>query len=317
MRRRFAPLASLLLALSALVAACGGSSGANPYELLSKATNADWDPIQVNIGISAKAGDTTISIDPASIGIVIDEGAGSGAVHLSVTADDLGTDPQDLAEIGVTEDSIDLDVVWNEDAAYARSPILATVLEMVLTGEGELPSGDLTGWLRLGTAEELASLMELLGGGAIPQLTPPPAGDAAALKQQLEDAGITLKIAGTEQRDGVEATHLTVELDVDKVLASDYANAAPAAQLADVKRALEEYDLEAGLWIETSNNHVVEFDVKGTSKADASDVVELTVKIGDPDGTIETSAPTDFVELPLGALLTNLMELLGPGLIGG
>ena len=317
MHRRFAPLAALLLILSALVAACGGSSTADPYELLSKAMNADRDPVQVNFGISATAEDTTMSIDPASIGVVIDEGAGSGAVHVSIAAADLGIDPADLAELGVTEDSIDLDVVWNGDAAYARSPILGTVLEMALAGSGELPSGDLTGWLRLGTAEELAGLMELLGSGAIPQVTPPPAGDAAALKQQLEAAGITLKIAGTEQRDGVEATHVTIELDVDKALASDYAGTVPAGQLADVKRALEEYDLEASLWIETSSSQLVELAVNGTSKADSSEVVAIVVKVGDPDGTIETSAPTDFVELPLDALVTNLMQLLGPGLIGG
>jgi len=57
--------------------------------------------------------------------------------------------------------------------------------------------------------------------------------------------------------------------------------------------------------------------VTGTSKADASEVVAIVVKIGDPDGTIETSVPTDFVELPLDALITNLMQLLGPGLLGG
>jgi hypothetical protein len=129
------------------------SSTADPYELLSKAMNADRYPVQVNFGMSATADDTAMSIDPASIGVVIDEGAGSGAVHVSIAADDLGLDPADLDELGVTGDSIDLDVVWNGDAAYARIPILGSVLEMALAGTGGLPSGDLTVWLRLGTAE--------------------------------------------------------------------------------------------------------------------------------------------------------------------
>ncbi|MEW5991131.1 MAG: hypothetical protein AB1736_07260 [Chloroflexota bacterium] len=314
MRRRFAPFASLLLAVTAIAAACGGSSGGDPYDLLYKAIESDRDPVQVNVGFAITDGPTSIVIDPSQVGVVIDKAGAKGAVHVAIPLASLDMNPADLAVFGFIGDSIDFDLVYDGDAVYARSAVAGALLQTVLAQTGELPDGDLGGWLRLGTTAELESLAELLSGGAaIPTATMPPAANAGELKATLEGLGITLKNEGRQDRNGVDANHISVGLDVDKLLASDYLDAAGAAEIESARSALEQVELKIDLWLDASSGHLAEVDVKFASKTDSSQTGELTLRFRDPDGSISTDAPDDFVELPIESLVESLM---GGGLLG-
>jgi len=316
-RRLITVLLTFAFPLAGMLAACGGSTAGDPYELLQTATKTTWSPVQVNVGLEAKDAGTTISIDPASIGVVVDKDAGTGALHVSLSAAALGLDATGLAALGISGGSIDVDAVYDGAAIYARSPILGSVLAMLLAQSGELPSGDLSGWLRLATAADLAGLKDTLGSGAeIPTVSMPPIADAKALKDVLEGAGITLKLEGTEQHDGAEAYHLSVAIDNDKLFSSDYLSGVSPTEVTSARAALEALKLDIDVWIDKASNHLVEVVAAGSSTADASQSATLTVKLGDPDGSISTTAPDSFTELPLDAILQNVMQLIGQGLAG-
>ncbi|OGO56633.1 MAG: hypothetical protein A2V84_04320 [Chloroflexi bacterium RBG_16_70_13] len=315
MHRRSAPFASSLLAVMAVAAACGGSSGGDPYDLLYKPIEADRDPVQVNVGFAVTAEGTSIVVDPSQVGFVVDRAGGSSALHLAIPFGALDIDPATLAPLGVVGDSIDVDIVLDGDAVYARSPILGTLLQTLLAQSGELPDGDLGDWLRLGTTAELESVMGLLGGGAaIPSATMPPAGNAGELKSTLEGLGITLKNEGRQNQNGVDANHVSVSLDVDKLLASDYLEMVSPAELEAGRSALQQVELEVDLWLDASSGNLAEVDVKAASTTGTSGVIELTLRFRDPDGTIQTDAPGSFVELPLQSIVEELIR--GGGLLG-
>jgi hypothetical protein len=319
-RHRLAPFIALLLALAAIVAACGSSSSTSPdpYKIVTDARQAVLDPVQVNVGFEVKDGATTVTVDPSAFGFVVDHDAKKGAVHISVPTGSLGLAAKDLTDLGVTGSTLDFDLVYDGQALYARSPILATVLTMVLQPSGDLPSGDLTGWLRLGTKEDLAGLLDLAGGsGSIPSFAAPSPGDVAGIKTALTDAGITLTLAGTEKHDGADAYHLTVAVDGTKLLANKIFDSVSRAQLDEMTTALKEVTLSGDVWIEVASNRVVELDGHIVAVKDATQTANITIKIGSPDGTVPTTAPSTFVEIPVKSIVTNLMTLIGQGLTGG
>lgn len=319
MRLRLAPVLALLVAFTAVVAACGGGTPpSDPYQILSGSMKAPLDPVQVNIGFDVKDGATTVSIDPSALAFVANKAAGTAAVHVSIPTAALGSDASALAQFGITGSTIDLDVVYDGTAVYGRSPIFATLLTMILQPSGDLPAGDLAGWLQIVTAEDLKGLAGAAGGsGDIPSFAVPSAGDGPALKTALEDAGITLKVAGTEQRDGAEAYHLTVAIDSTKLLANKAFDSVSRAQLDQMTTALKAVTLSGDLWVDKASSHVVEVDVHAVSTEDSKQSGNLTVKIGSPDGSVSTDAPSSFVVVPFKSIITNVMSLIGQGLTGG
>jgi hypothetical protein len=318
-RHRLAPVLALLVAFTAVVAACGGgTTTTDPYQVLAGSMKATLDPVQVNVGFTAKDGTSTVTIDPSALAFVIDKAGGTGALHVSIPASALGSDASLLSQIGITGSTIDLDVVYDGQALYGRSPLFATLLTMVLQPSGDLPSGDLTGWLQLGTAADFASLAGTAAQSSdIPSFAIPSAGDGPALKTALEDAGITLKLAGTEQHNGTDAYHLTVAIDSTKLLANKMFDSVTRAQLDQVSTALQAATLTADVWVDKASNHVVEVDVHVVSTADSSQSADLTVKIGNPDGSVSSAAPSSFVTVPMKSIITNVMSLIGQGLTGG
>ena len=92
-------IATLALAGGSL-AGCSGAGTSDPYELALQSTKADWSPIQINVGLNATSSGKTVTLDPASIAIVIDKDAGQGAFHLSLPAAGLDIPPAALAQLG-------------------------------------------------------------------------------------------------------------------------------------------------------------------------------------------------------------------------
>ena len=128
--------------------------------------------------------------------MVLDQVGQKGAVHVSLPASDLGLTRTELRQIGIDASSIQLDAVFDGDAIYAKSPLLASGIRSLLAGDA--PAGDLTGWLRLATRGELSDLGSL-GGGAIPSAAPLPTGSGSSRTNSKIGPGITLTLAGTEQ----------------------------------------------------------------------------------------------------------------------
>ncbi|MBI3745520.1 MAG: hypothetical protein HY264_03170 [Chloroflexi bacterium] len=319
MRTRLAPLVALALAFAAIATACGsGSTTSDPYQIASSSMKATWSPVQVNVGFEAKDGATSISIAPSALAFVADKAAGTGAVHVSIPIGSLGIPAATLAQVGITGSTFDLDVVYDGQALYAKSPIFATVLTMLLTSSGDLPTGDLAGWLRIGTKEDLAALGSLAGGsGALPSFAAPSAGDASALKTALQDAGITLTLIGTERRDGADAYHLKAAIDGTKLLASKMFDSVSRTQIDQMTTAMKDITLSADIWVDKVSSHVVEIDGHVAATKDATRTATVTVKLGNPDGSVSTAAPSSFVEVPLKSIITNVMSLIGQGLTGG
>lgn len=317
-RTRLAPLSALLLVLAAAAAACSsGATTTDPYQVASTAMKTTWSPVQVNVGFEAKDGATTVSIDPSAFAFVADKTAGTGALHVSVPVGSLGIDTKTLTQLGVTGSTIDLDVVYDGKALYGKSPLFATALTMILQPSGDLPSGDLTGWLRFGTKEDFAGLGALAGAsGDVPSFAIPSAGDAAGLKTALQEAGVTLTLAGTEKHDGADAYHLKATVDGTKLLASKMFDSVSRAQIDQMTAALKEVTLSADVWVDKASNHVVEVDGHVVATRDSSQTATITIKLGNPDGSVSNAAPSSFVDVPIKTIVKNVMSLIGQGLTG-
>ena len=314
--RRFV---SLLLALVAAlaIAGCGTApASSDPYEIARKAMDAKWDSVQVDIGINVKSAKSTIKIDPGAIRFIVDSKTGKALVHVALPIADLGADASSLTALGVTGDSIDVDVVYDGSALYAKSPMLGRLLGAMLAQSGQMPSGDMTGWLRLGTKEDFASL----GAGAIESAKPslPSASlDAASLKKDLEANGVTLTFVATEQKNGVDANHLKMAIDVAKLSEAKAFGNLSGTQLDQLKAVAKTGTISGDMWIDKGTNRVVEVDVHVAGTGSDATTGDVTISLKAPDAGTSFDAPASYTDLPMKSLLGTFMQMLGSSMLGG
>jgi hypothetical protein len=306
------PAALAVAALALVVAACGPAapaSNADPYQLATRTFDASWEQVKVQIGFAGSDGTESVSIPPEAIQLSFDTQAGKGAVHLAIPKSALGEEAASLTMLGITGDTIDLDVVYDGQALYAKSALAAAILPMVLAQSGiDVPS-DLTGWLRLGTAADFASLVGSLG--ALPSPVASPSFDAssldpAALKAELEKAGVVLAYAGSENRNGVDADHLTVQLDFTKLAASEFAATLTADRKATLTELAGKATMSADLWLDKASGRVAELDLHA-AETGTSAKFDVTVLVGAPDANA-FATPEGWKDLPLTPLLQSLMQ---------
>ena len=254
-------LAFAALPFALVVAACGSATPSAPtaapvadaYTAAGKVFDAPLDRVKINVGVTA-TGDEAIEIKPEAIELVIDQSTGKGSVHLSIPAAALGSDAAALGALG-GGDTIDIDALFDGQAVYVKSPLAATLLPFLAMQGMQLPSGDLSGWLKLGTAEELSGITGMLG--EMPDSSANPANelkdlDPAELQQQLEDAGVTVTVVGQEQRNGVDSTHLLLNVDLKKLEASGLADQLPTDQLPGLGDAAASGTLSADVWLDAA-----------------------------------------------------------------
>lgn len=314
MRHRFAKPFVALVAVVSLLAGCGGTAASDPYELVRSSVQTAWSPVQINIGLTATAGGKTVTLDPKSIAIVVDSAGGKGAFHLSLSAASLEIPASALLQLGITGDTIDFDVVYDGTALYAKSAVLKPLIQFVLGSSGKVPAGDLTGWLKLGTKEELAAFAAMGRAGVSPSVAPVP--DAAGLKAALEEAGVTLTVVGAEKRNGVDAQHVKVAIDSAKLVNNPNFASGAGNQYAQVAAALKTLTISGDLWIDAGSKRVIETDFHGASTSGSSDTVDVAVTAHDPDGTVPLDGPATAVDVPMSTLLGEMMKLMGQS-IGG
>jgi hypothetical protein len=301
-----------LVAVMAMLAACSGAStNTDPYQLLFKARTAGWDQVQIDLSVTAQTGSDSISLAPGAVRLVLDTKGGKGLLHLSIPTSVLGSDATSLIQLGVTGSTIDVDLLYDGQALYAKSPLAPALVTVLFASSGGIaPTGDLTGWLKLATAADFASLAALGGaasGGATASAGPfGSIADATAFKAQLTDMGIALTYVGTEQHNGTNADHVSAAVDWQKLAASPALSTNPgAAQLQQGLSALKDATLSVDLWLDHGSGRFIGLELKGASKANPTQTFDVAVSLRAPDPGTSLDAPASFVEVPL-------MQVLGP-----
>ena len=306
-----------LVAAALILASCGGSAAVtDPYQIIDKSGSASYDAVQVNVGFSTTVNGTGITIDPSAIQLIVDKTAGKGEFKLALPVASLGADASSLAQLGITNGNLDLDVVWDGQALYANGPVLTTALTLLMTQAGTTP-GDLSGWLRLGTKADFEALVgELgaLGGGSIPSMAPLASHDAASIKKALEEAGITVTYVGAEKKGGKDASHLAVAFDMAKLQASDAFKQLSSAQAQQLETAMQQATVAADVWVDSSSYRLVEMDLHVTPK-DGSAKADVTILVSQPSDTSGLTAPATYTDVPMSQLLSTLLKSFGQGLI--
>lgn len=311
---------ALLLALVALaVAACGSATPAatDPYQIASKATDANYDQVKVQVGLQVTGGGQDIAIDPGAIEIVLDSKAGKGSFHLALPLKALGSSASSLQALGVTGDTLDVDVLFDGQALYAKTPLAAKLLPLLMAQAGQTVSGDLTGWLKLGTAEELAGLAGAAAGlGTVPEPSgsaePLSALDPAQLKKDLEDSGVVVAYAGSEKRNGVDSDHLTLTVDPKKLVSGPMAKQLPANQLGQLQGLAGAGTLTADMWLDKATGRLTELDLH-VAATDGTKA-DVTVLLSTPSG-VSFEAPATYTDVPVAPLLQTLMQTFGGSLL--
>jgi hypothetical protein len=311
-------IAILLSLFALLLAACGATATAtptpvpDPASVVARAVEAPMDRVKVQVGIEATADGETISIDPSQVEAIVDTAAGKGSFHLSLPKAMLG---DDAAMLPVMGDTIDLDVLFDGEALYLKSPLAASLLPMLLIQSGQPIPGDLTGWIKLGTAEELGGLAQGLGGmvmpSAEPSLSPLAGATPEEIARQLADAGITVTYVGTEPRNGVDSDHVTITVDLEKLAASELAQGVPGGQPGQLEALADAGALSADAWFDRATGRVTEIAVNVAG--DAGEKATITILVSDP-GDVSLDAPADAVEVPIAPLVQTLMETFMGGM---
>ena len=305
--RKLNTLAGALVAVIVVVlAGCNNAPAASdPYQVLYDA-NGKRDTVQVNVGLSAQGGDTPLTLDPSAIKIVVDSNAGKGLVHVALPVAQLQIDAATLGQLGITGDTLDLDVLWDGDALYAKAPALKSFVQLLLLQAGQTVTGDLGGWLRLATKSEFEALAGVAGGGVTPSIAPvPSAASAADLKSKAEAAGVVLTLAGGEQHAGVDANHITFTLDWKKFAQSDFMKGAEASQAQTFLAAMDGVTLTGDVWVDKGAKRVVGVDIHG---AKDSEKFDMTITAKAPDAGTSFDAPADAVNVPLMGMVTQLLS---------
>jgi len=315
-RHRLALFLSVLIASATLVGACASPAApANPYDQLTTSLKTAWSPVQVNVGLTITAAGKTVTLDPKDMAFVVDDAAQTFALHVSIPALGMGIPDSALSELGITGDTIDFDVLYASDALFARGAFLKPMLKSILGPVGKLPAGDLTGWLKLGTKEELAALSALersATGGPSSSVSPL---DAGSLKASLEETGVSLTIAGAEAHNGANAQHLRIAIDMAKLAANPSFVAGTGGTPAQVAAMAKTITVSGDIWIDQPSNRVVESDlhVATTADAAAAGVADVTVTARDPDGSVSLAPPASSIDVPLGTLISQVMKMMGKG----
>lgn len=317
MRRLAALTAALVLAT---IAGCGGGSNKDPYQLVYAASKASTsDVVQVKVGLTVQ-GATPLTISPDAFKLTVDPKTKKFRMQVALPIANLGIPAAQLQAFGVTGDSISADLLWDGNGVYLNSPAAAKVLALLMTQMGQTPPANLDGWLRLGTAAELAALAGQLPMPSIaPGASEPAVTDGTSLKSRLEPYGITLTYVETATRNGVSANHVTMAFDWAKLAANPAVKSLSASQLAQLTSLENEADIGVDLWLDASSSKLVEIDAHVKEKAGAAsgtpEQVEVVVLIGAPDAGTTLDAPATFTEVPMTPLIQSLIQEFGKGLL--
>ncbi len=308
----------IVVALAAVLAGCSSAPATqtDPYAIVKTAAASPWDRVQIDLGLKATSAGQTIQLDPGAIRLVVDSEAGKGSFHASIPVSSLGADASSLAVLGITGGSIDLDVLYDGDALYAKSPLAASVLPALLAQSGNVPSGDLGGWLKIATKSDFEALAATAGASAAPSAPDLASLDPAAIRSQLESAGLTLAYAGTTAHNGADAYHLTVAFDLSKASSAGSVGGLPTARLEQLAQLSKTTSLSGDLWVDKGSGRLSEIDVHGSASGTDGGTFDLSMALSEPASGTSFDAPASAVDLPISSLLGPLLQMSGQGGLG-
>ncbi|HEU4673581.1 MAG TPA: hypothetical protein VFS32_11840 [Candidatus Limnocylindrales bacterium] len=308
----------VVVAVAAVLAGCSSTPAAqtDPYAIAKTAASSPWDRVQVDVGLKATSGSQTIQLDPGAIRFVMDTKAGKGSFHVSLPASSLGADAASLAMLGITNGSIDLDVLYDGDALYARSPLAATLLPALLAQSGNVPSGDLTGWLKVATKSDFDALAATAGASAAPSSANLASLDPAAIKSQLEAAGVTLAYAGTTAHNGADAYHVTIALDMSKLSNAGSIGSLSTAQLQQLTELSKTTSLSGDVWVDKGSGRLSEIDMHGSATGTDGGTFDLSLALSEPASGTSFDAPSSSVDVPISSLLGPILQMAGQSGLG-
>jgi hypothetical protein len=113
----------------------------------------------------------------------------------------------------------------------------------------------------------------------------------------------------------VNADHVTATVDWAKLAASDaFKSGASQAEVQQAITALQNTNSSIDLWVDHSNSRLIGVEVKGSSKADATQTFDVSISFKTPDAGTSLDAPSSSVDVPLMQLLGPMLQQLMGGL---
>jgi len=299
-----------VLLMTVLVACSAPAAPPDPYALTSNVLTTPWERVQINVSVSLEGSEASVNIPPEAIELVVDREAGKGLFKLSLTDDMLGLEGEEADQLAIIGGRLDLEVLFDGEALYARSPLAAMFGRLLLSQFGEVPEGDYSGWLRLGTKADFDALEELMtafAGDELPADAPDFSDwadlDPAELQQRLESSGITLTHVESAIHNGVAAEHVTVTVDFAELADSPLFEDADASHFEDMVSA--DVNLTADIWIDKASGRPVEVSVNGTSSDPELSAFGVVLTFTEPDPSITFDTPETFVDVPLSEMLSE------------
>ena len=285
--------------LSVVAVGCGATGGGGDGQVVTagiapKAQRASGvvEAAQTTAAVTTQKVAITIRTTPAdgdpsiSVTSTGEIDAANGRAHL--TADLAGT-------VGGESGDATVEAVYDGDAVYLKAPFTELLAD--------------TPWVEV-SSPKLAGVADELGGGFD--------GDPGSFLSLLEGAGGSVTTVGTEDVRGVATRHVTVDLDVQKVLEQADPDRREELEEHLAGRGVDLAELPAipaEAWIDDDGyvrRFTVSFDLAELSQvhpgADATGVVTETIELYDFD------EPVDIVVPPASEVTTlDLGELLGSG----
>jgi hypothetical protein len=317
-------LAALLLALA--LASCGIGENHDPYALLDKAWSTGWEQVEVQLGFTldtpnAGGGDMLpipghVQIDPSAVRAIIDTRTGQWRLSLSIPQGATGIDPLLLGLFGAGIPSFEGEILFDGASLFAKSPLLQAWLQPIALSSPTPIEGDLTGWVRLGSTEDLQSvagagnpLGPLMFGGALPGLgaLPLPAqGDPGNLRQFFEDLGVVAEYKGTDQRNGRDAQHVAAGLDFEKLARSQRFGTLlnfGVNQLEGLSEVGRQVAIGADLWFDKETSRLIGFQVNVQTLQGQATKASIVLNLADPAVDNPFAAPATFTDVPITELM--------------
>jgi hypothetical protein len=321
--------AAAIVAGAIAISGCSPAASPSPTpppdaaSLLTAAGKATYPTkLEMTFGGSFTSAGATTNLPDKMLVVDVDTAAGAGVVHLAVPTSLLGAGaaPQ-LAALGVTGDTLALDVLFDGKALYAKSPLLPSLMSQLslLGGATPLPSITADTWAMLvdeATMKEITSSAKT----AVSSAAPVASANTADMKAQLEQAGVTVALGPQTTGPGGPANDIKLTIDPVKLKAYAEANADKlpsntASQLANLD-SLTAFSADAIVDVATSRLEQVTLSAAG--KQNGADM-SFTFKMGIAEAPAGTSfsAPSGAVDVPIVKMLTPFLSSMFAGGLPG
>jgi len=319
-------LRGVLIATLLGIAACGPAQ-TDPYALLDRAWATGWDRVQLQLGLSLdvqnQGGDdmplpNNINVDPSAVTAIVDTHTGQWRITLAIPGNAMGLP----GLLGPAMQAVNAEILFDGTNLFAKSELLPVMLQPGM-GSPALAEGDLTGWVRLGSAADLGPFLDPMNpagmlsiGAALPglgALALPSPGSPATLRQFFEDLGVVAEYKGTDARSGRTAHHVEAGLDVAKMARSDRAATLTGwgrDQMQSFLKSARQVAISSDLWFDEATGRAVEVDLNLQTLQAPVARFGARLLLAEPADADPFAAPVTYTEVPL-------KDLLGLGATGG